>query len=235
MSVTTFFEKMIGLQLQRSLQKQNSYRELVAGIATGEEPSPAEVERLLFETKKSITDLQFDVETYQHRMALKAIVASLPKLEQEFEQVQQQIAAADRDLEEAERRHDETTSPLYGRLHEIKEARKDASATHEPDMSQSQAAHSYAAVLLRRIVSRLWRRRFHQSAPADAAARSPLSEADRWDESRATMDRPRAVQGARQAKSSTTHRPAGESVRAEAARWLLRRAEFLLVPRVHVA
>ncbi len=47
MSVTTFFEKMIGLQQQRSQQKQNSYRELVAGIATGEEPSASEVERLL--------------------------------------------------------------------------------------------------------------------------------------------------------------------------------------------
>lgn len=127
MSVTTFFEKIIGLQQQRSQQKQNSYRELVAGIATGEEPSPAEVERLLAEAKKSITDLQRDVETYQHRMALKAMVASLPKLEEEFAQVQQQIAAADHDLEAAERLHDEITGPLYGRLHEIKEARKDAS------------------------------------------------------------------------------------------------------------
>jgi len=74
MSVTTFFEKMIGLQQQRSQQKQNSYRELVAGIATGEEPSAAEVDRILAETKKSISDLKHDVETYQHRMALKAIV-----------------------------------------------------------------------------------------------------------------------------------------------------------------
>lgn len=131
MSVTTFFEKMIGLQQQRSQQKQNSYRELVAGIATGEEPSAAEVERLLAETKKSLADLQRDVETYQHRMVLKATVAALPKLEEEFSQVQQQIAAADRDLEAAERRHDEITGPLYGRLHEIKEARKDASAASQ--------------------------------------------------------------------------------------------------------
>jgi chromosome segregation ATPase len=144
MSVTTFFEKMIGLQQQRSQQKQNSYRELVAGIATGEEPSAAEVDRLLAETKKSISDLKHDVETYQHRMALKAIVASLPKLEQEFAQVQQQIAVADRDLEAAERKHDEITGPLFGRLHEIKEARKDASAASQelyetcdsPDLEQ---------------------------------------------------------------------------------------------------
>lgn len=131
MSVTTFFEKMIGLQQQRSQQKQSSYRELVAGIATGEEPSPAEVERLLAETKKSITDLQRDVEAYQHRMALKAIVASLPKLEQEFAQIQQQLAAADRDLEAAERLHDEATYPLHGRLQEINEARKDASQARQ--------------------------------------------------------------------------------------------------------
>lgn len=131
MSVTTFLEKMIGLQQQRSQQRQNSYRELVAGIATGEEPSPADVERLLAETKKSISDLQRDVETYQHRMALKAMVASLPKLEEEFAHVQQQIAAADRELEAAERRNDEITSPLYGRLHEIKEARKDASTAQQ--------------------------------------------------------------------------------------------------------
>jgi hypothetical protein len=131
MSVTTFFEKMIGLQQQRSQQKQNSYRELVASIATGEEPSAAEVERLLAETKKSITDLKNDVEDYQRRFVLKAVVASLPRLEQEFEQVQQQIAAADRVLEEAERRHDEITGPLYSRLHEIKEARNDASAARQ--------------------------------------------------------------------------------------------------------
>lgn len=131
MSVTTFFEKMIGLQQQRSQQKQNSYRELVAGIATGEEPSASEVERLLAETNKSITDLKNDVEDYQRRFVLKAVVASLPRLEQEFVQVQQQIAAADRVLEEAERRHDEITGPLYGRLHEIKEARNDASAARQ--------------------------------------------------------------------------------------------------------
>jgi chromosome segregation ATPase len=147
MSATTFFEKMIGLQQQRSQQKQSSYRELVASIATGEEPSAAEVDRLLAETKKSISDLKHDVETYQHRMALKAIVASLPKLEQEFAQVQQQIAAADRDLEAAERKHDEITGPLFGRLHEIKEARKDASAASQelyetcdsPDLEQQVA------------------------------------------------------------------------------------------------
>jgi len=125
-SVTTFFEKMIGLQQQRSEEKQSSYRGLVADIAVGKEPSPAEVECLLAETHKSITELKRDVEAYQHRMVLKASVAALPSLEQEFAQVQQKIAEADRSLEEAERTHYGITAPLYGRLEVINEARNEA-------------------------------------------------------------------------------------------------------------
>ncbi|MCO6454772.1 MAG: hypothetical protein J5I93_05680 [Pirellulaceae bacterium] len=47
MSVTSFFEKCVGVQQQRTKTAIASYQELVAGIATGEEPNPAEVERLL--------------------------------------------------------------------------------------------------------------------------------------------------------------------------------------------
>ena len=50
-------------------------RELVSGIATGEEPNHAEVERLLATTGKSIDDLRRDVERFQHGMELKAVVA----------------------------------------------------------------------------------------------------------------------------------------------------------------
>jgi hypothetical protein len=58
MSVSKFFEKMFGLQKQRSQQKQNSYRELVAAVATGKEPNLAEVERLLSEFGMSHDDLK---------------------------------------------------------------------------------------------------------------------------------------------------------------------------------
>ncbi|MCO6454785.1 MAG: hypothetical protein J5I93_05745 [Pirellulaceae bacterium] len=58
MSVTAFFEKLVGLQQQKTQTATTSYRELVAGIATGEEPNPAEVERLLSETGKSVDDLR---------------------------------------------------------------------------------------------------------------------------------------------------------------------------------
>lgn len=131
MSVSKFFEKMIGLQKQRSQQKQNSYRELVAAIATGKEPNLAEVERLLTEFGMSLDDLKQDVEVYQTRMALKALVATLPKIDQETALVQQKIAAADRELEAAEQRYEDTTAPLYGRLREINEVRKEISQARQ--------------------------------------------------------------------------------------------------------
>jgi hypothetical protein len=119
MSVTAFFEKLVGLQQQKTQTATASYRELIAGIATGEEPNPAEVERLLGETGKSVDDLRKDVETYQHRMELKAAVAAVPSLQIERQTLDEQIAAADRALKAAEDLHDETTQPLYFRRQQV--------------------------------------------------------------------------------------------------------------------
>jgi chromosome segregation ATPase len=119
MSVTAFFERLVGLQQQKTQTATVSYRELVAGIATGEEPNPAEVERLLSEAGKSVEDLRKDVETYQHRMELKAAVAAVPNLQTERHTLDEQIAAADRALQVAEDLHDEATSPLYIRRQQV--------------------------------------------------------------------------------------------------------------------
>jgi hypothetical protein len=127
MSVTAFFERFMGLQQQKVQATVASYRELVAGIATGEEPNPAEVERLLSCAGKSADDLRLDVERYQHRMALKAMVDSLPKLEAERREIDEPIVAADRVLEAAEKQHDETTAPLYASRRELDLAIADAS------------------------------------------------------------------------------------------------------------
>ena len=43
---------------------------------------------------------------------MKALVATLPKLDQEYEDVQHKIANANTVLEEAERRHSEISNPL---------------------------------------------------------------------------------------------------------------------------
>ncbi|RMF20525.1 MAG: hypothetical protein D6760_11390, partial [Deltaproteobacteria bacterium] len=127
MTATSFFEKFIGHQRKRTESAVAGYRELVPAIATGKEPAPADVERLLAEAGKSLDDLRRDVEHYQRRMALKAAVASMPKLEDQRRQLDEQIAAADRLLEEAEKQHEETTEPLYARRREVDAAIADAS------------------------------------------------------------------------------------------------------------
>lgn len=121
MSVTAFFEKFIGLHQQRAQEKVDTYRELVAGIATGDEPNPVEVERLLADAGKSLDDLRLDVE-YQRRMALRATVAEMPALEAERRSIDDEIAAADQILEAAEQQHEQTTEPLYARRREINQA-----------------------------------------------------------------------------------------------------------------
>lgn len=122
MSVTAFFEKFMGLQQQKVQATVASFRELVAGIAAGEEPNPAEVERLLASAGKSVDDLRLDVERYQHRMALKAAAAAMPGLEAERRTLDEQIAAADKLLEAAENQHTETTRPFYFRRREVDQA-----------------------------------------------------------------------------------------------------------------
>lgn len=132
MSVTAFFERFIGLQQQRTQTAIVGYGELVAGIATGEEPNPTEVERLLAETGKSVDDFRKDVENYQHRMELKARVAAVPKLQAELRILDEKIAAADKSLKAAEDLHDETTGPLYFRRQQVSTAINDADrARHE--------------------------------------------------------------------------------------------------------
>ena len=126
MSLTTLFERLAGKQHQRRQQQLAGYQDLVAGVATGEEPDADEVERLLVDAGKSLDDLRHDVERYQHRMALKAMVASLPKLEDERRMINEQIAVADRALEAAEKQHDETADPLFERRREIDAAISDA-------------------------------------------------------------------------------------------------------------
>jgi hypothetical protein len=132
MSVTAFFERFVGIQQQRTQTAIASYRELVAGIATGEEPNPADVERLLAETGKSVDQLRKDVENYQRRMELKARAAEVPELQAELLALDDKIAAADRALKVAEELHDETTNPLHFRRQQVNAAINEADrARHE--------------------------------------------------------------------------------------------------------
>ena len=97
------------------------------GHREGRGANPGEVERLLTDADKSVNDLRQDVERYQYRMALKAMVASISKLEAERCESEHPIAVADQALESAEQQHDATTTPLYAHRRQIDVTRLDAS------------------------------------------------------------------------------------------------------------
>lgn len=182
MSVTAFFEKFMGLQQQKVHATVASYRELVAGIATGEEPNPAEVERLLASADKSVDELRQDVERYQHRLALKAMVASISKLEAERCEIEHQIAIADQALESAEQQHDATTTPLYASRRQIDMALSDASRASaelvqtcdDPDMRREVLELDAEA----RRLDEQWRQQRERATYMEGKYRSERDRAD---------------------------------------------------------
>ena len=123
----TFFEKLVGRKRQREQAVLSNYKQLVEAIANETEPDPDEVEHLLAESGKTLDDLQADCAKLARRMRLKASLDRRPTLEAERAKIDEQIAAADRVLEEAEAMHDEVTRPLYNRRREIDEALREAS------------------------------------------------------------------------------------------------------------
>jgi hypothetical protein len=183
MSVMELFDRIAGKQRERRQQRVEGYREVVAAIAAGQEPDADTVERALAGAGKSVEDLKQAVETYQRRTALKATIAMEPKLEEERREVQQQIAAADRDLEAAERRHEETTAPLHARLREIAAAASDASNARnelfalcdDPDLRRQLDEVSAEAKRLRERQQDL----LSQAAYLDERALSEREHADR--------------------------------------------------------
>ena len=127
MGTQTFFEKLVGRKRQRDQAVLSNYKQLVEAIANETEPDADEVERLLDESGKTVDDLQADCIKLSRRMRLKASLDRRPNLEAERARLDEQIAAADRLLEEAEARHDEVTRPLYDQRREIDEALREAS------------------------------------------------------------------------------------------------------------
>jgi hypothetical protein len=127
MSTQTFFDKLVGRKREREQAVLSSYKQLVEAITNETEPDPDEVERLLAESGKTLDDLQADCAKLSRRIRLKASLDRRPTLEEERAKLDEQIAAADRVLEEAEANHDEVTRPLYARRQGIDDALREAS------------------------------------------------------------------------------------------------------------
>jgi chromosome segregation ATPase len=122
MSLSTLIETILGKQRERSEAQEADFRRIVVQIANGKEPDADRVARVLSDTGKSLDDLRQAVEILNRRRELRAKLDSIPNLTAKREDVEQQLAAADRDLEDAEKRHYDLTEPLRMRITELKEA-----------------------------------------------------------------------------------------------------------------
>lgn len=116
MNVTTLIDKIVGKQKQREQSRVNDFRSLIRSIASGQEPDVDQVDRILSENGKSIEDLGRLVELYQCRVALRKQFDEIPRLEAERKDLIEKINKADKELDTAERKHDEVTGPIRGRL-----------------------------------------------------------------------------------------------------------------------
>lgn len=122
MNLTTLFDRITRSQKQRQHSRVADYRSLVAQIANGQEPDPAQIDELLTAHGKTVDDLKADVELHNQRVAWRKEYGALPALAKERSVLEMQIAEADKVLEAADAHHTEVTTPLYYRLGAIKEA-----------------------------------------------------------------------------------------------------------------
>ena len=106
-------------RLQRKLtdrQKRTSatYLEAVRMVADGREPDADDLAETLRDTGKTLDDLAADVETVKLRRRWADQVAAVPALQAELAEHQATIAAANAELEEAEKLYEEkTTGPAW--------------------------------------------------------------------------------------------------------------------------
>ena len=128
MSLSALFDRIFKARKQRDESRAGDYRSLVAEIANGTEPQGDRLDEILTASGKSVEQLRADVELHQQRLAWREQYDALPKLNQEKAVLEQQIAEAEKTLEAAQQQYDAVTGPLYARLREVQEARKQAEA-----------------------------------------------------------------------------------------------------------
>jgi len=96
MSLTALLDKIAGRQHERRQAREADFRQLVVDIADGNEPDADQVEHVLGGNQKTIDDLREAVELLQRRRELRRMMDSEPKLAEERNNIQEQIAEADR-------------------------------------------------------------------------------------------------------------------------------------------
>ena len=181
MSLMNLLEKITGKQKQREKARIDDFPTLVRTIGAGKEPDADQVERVLLSTGKSVEELRAAVELYQRRSVMRTQVNSLPKLESERKEIEQQMTKANAALEEAERQHEETMNPLISQ-HEIVRH-----VMQEAELARRQLVETCPYVELNQQLADL--HRGHAEANAQATKlRQTISDCRSW----ATTDRANA-------------------------------------------
>ncbi len=120
MNIANLLQRVTSRQKKRERKRRDDYHEMVRQIAEGKEPTTEDVDHLLHDTGKSVDELAADVELMTRRLKWRETYDKLPAFQAEFEAMQAQIAECDKALEAAEKKHDEETNPLYGRMSDAK-------------------------------------------------------------------------------------------------------------------
>ncbi len=119
--------KKIGDTFQRQrCREAGDYRELVRGIAAGDQVDPLRATEILDGAGKAPEELQADVQLHQHRLELRATIDAVSGLDAEEKKLRKQVAAANRIQEAAIKKYAATVHPLAWRLEQIAEARQAA-------------------------------------------------------------------------------------------------------------
>ena len=122
MAISTLIERIAGKQRERKAVRLADFRDVVVQIADGKDPDADFVAEALRDADKSVEDLQKAVELLQRRRELRKKWDGVPSQTAQRQEVERQIAKADRELEAAETKHYDTVNPLYAELQRLKEA-----------------------------------------------------------------------------------------------------------------
>ncbi len=102
------------------------FHALVRLVADNKAPEPELIARALQDAGKTVDDLQKAVVLLQRRRQWQQAIAQAETLEAERAGIHKQIAAANRELDLAQERHDEIVWPLDNKLHQIAQAVSEA-------------------------------------------------------------------------------------------------------------
>ncbi len=122
MTLSTLFDRIAGKQRERQQARDADFRALVTDIADGKDPDPDLVDHVLAGNQKNLDELRSAVELLLRRRELRETYDKAGRLSKERASIERKIVEADKLLEQAEIRHEEITSPLYGRIEAIKQA-----------------------------------------------------------------------------------------------------------------